>query len=201
MQARSIEVAKKFDVEIHVRSTFSQVQGTIITSEDKYKSWRAKMEDVVVSAVTFDKNQVKLSILEIPDKPGIAAKIFVALAKSGINVDMIVQSTATENYNDISFTVSRTELKKALSILARVKRNLNAKGVIYEDDVAKLSIVGVGMRSHSGVAAKMFSALAKAGVNIEMISTSEIKISCIIKETEVKKSVLVLHKAFGLNKP
>jgi aspartate kinase len=175
-------------------------EGTLITSEEKIESWRKKMEDVVVSAVTFDKNQAKMSMLDVPDHPGIAAKIFGGLAKGGINVDMIIQSAASDKKNDISFTISRNDIKKALVILAKVKKVLKAKDVIYDDKVAKVSIVGVGMRSHAGVAAKMFEVMAKNKINIDMISTSEIKVSCVVREEDVNKSVEHLHAAFGLNR-
>ncbi|MHB9155890.1 MAG: aspartate kinase, partial [Endomicrobiales bacterium] len=201
MQGRSIEVGKKFGVDIHVRSTFSNSTGTLITSDDKINtSGRFAMEDVVVSAVAFDKNQVKLSILDVPDLPGVAAKIFGSLAKGGINVDMIIQSAASDKSNDISFTVSRNDLKKALGILQKLQKALKARDIIYDDKVAKISIVGVGMRSHPGVAAKMFEELADNGINIEMISTSEIKVSCVIRESELNKAAQTLHTAFGLNK-
>lgn len=200
MQGRSIEVGKKFGVDIRVRSTFSDNEGTLITSEEKIESWRKKMEDVVVSAVTFDKNQAKMSMLDVPDHPGIAAKIFGGLAKGGINVDMIIQSAASDKKNDISFTISRNDIKKALVLLAKVKKVLKAKDVIYDDKVAKVSIVGVGMRSHAGVAAKMFEVMAKNKINIDMISTSEIKVSCVVREEDVNKSVEHLHTAFGLNR-
>ena len=200
MQGRSIEVGKKFGVDIIVRSTFSENEGTLITSEEKIQGWRKKMEEVVVSSVTFDKNQAKLSMLDVPDHPGIAAKIFGGLARGGINVDMIIQSAATDKLNDISFTVSRSDLKKAMGILARVKKVLKAKDVIYDDKIAKVSIVGVGMRSHPGVAAKMFNIMAKNRINIEMISTSEIKVSCVVKETDAAKAVEYLHKGFGLGR-
>jgi len=194
MQARSIEVAKKFNVKIEVKSTFTNNPGTIISKEAR------PMEEVVVSAVTHDTNQVKLSMLDVPDVPGVAAKVFGALAKENINVDMIIQSAARDGYNDISFTIARTDLKKALPILKKVNNELNAKGVIFDDKVAKVSIVGVGMRSHPGVASKMFETLAKKNINIEMISTSEIKISCIIKEKDIEKAVNSLHSAFGLDR-
>jgi aspartate kinase len=200
MQARSIEVGKKFGVEIHVRSTFSENQGTIITSEEKLKSRRIAMEDVVVSAVTFDKKQVKLSITDVQDRPGIASKLFGQLAKAGVNVDMIIQSAASDKLNDISFTVSHPDLKKSLAALAREKKELGAGSILVDDKVAKVSIVGVGMRSHPGIAAKMFKTLADEKINIEMISTSEIKISCIIKQHDLNGAVAALHKAFGLNK-
>ena len=200
MQGRSIEVGKKFGVDIIVRSTFSENEGTLITSEEKIQAWRKKMEEVVVSSVTFDRNQAKLSVLDVPDHPGIAAKIFGNLAKGGVNVDMIIQSAATEKRNDISFTVSNSDLKKAMAILGRVKKALNAKEVIYDDKIAKVSIVGVGMRSHPGVAARMFNIMAKNRINIEMISTSEIKVSCVVKEVDVSRAVEYLHKGFGLGK-
>jgi len=200
MQGRSIEVGKKFGVDIIVRSTFSENEGTLITSEEKIQAWRKKMEEVVVSSVTFDRNQAKLSVLDVPDHPGIAAKIFGNLAKGGVNVDMIIQSAATEKRNDISFTVSSSDLKKAMAILGRVKKALNAKEVIYDDKIAKVSIVGVGMRSHPGVAARMFNIMAKNRINIEMISTSEIKVSCVVKEVDVSRAVEYLHKGFGLGK-
>lgn len=164
------------------------------------KKKKTKIEEPVVTAVTFDKNQVKMSILDVPDKPGVAAKIFSALAKENINIDMIIQSAARGRRNDISFTISYQDLKKAIEILDKVSKELNASGVIYEDNMAKVSIVGVGMRSHPGVAAKMFETLAKHNINIEMISTSEIKISCIIKRELVETAVRALHKAFGLHK-
>jgi aspartate kinase len=200
MQGRSIEVGKKFSVDIRVRSTFSDNEGTLITSEENIAEWRKKMEEVVVSAVTFDRNQAKVSLLDVPDHPGIAAKIFGGLAKGGINVDMIIQSAASDKKNDISFTISRNDIKKALVILEKVKKALKAKDLTYDDKVAKVSIVGVGMRSHTGVAAKMFDVMAKNKINIDMISTSEIKISCVVKEADVTKSVEHLHNAFGLNK-
>jgi len=194
MQARSIEVAKKFGVEIHVRSTFSEEEGTWIGKEVK------GMEEVVVSGVAFDKNQAKLSALEIPDRPGIAARIFGALADIHVNVDMIIQSAAQDGLNDISFTVARTDLKKAVPVVEGVSRELGGTGVLVDENVAKVAIVGVGMRSHAGVAARMFQALADKGVNIEMISTSEIKVSCIVNESDCQKAVQTLHKAFGLGK-
>ncbi len=158
------------------------------------------MEDVVVSGVTFDKNQVKLSIIDVKDRPGIASKVFGGLAKVGVNVDMIIQSAAREKVNDISFTVSRGDLKRAVLIMESVKTRLGAQSILSDDGVAKVSIVGVGMRSHAGVAAQMFSAMAKAGINLEIISTSEIKIACIVKQSDGPKAVKVLHKAFGLEK-
>ncbi len=192
MQARSIEVAKKFKVPIHVRSTFKKTPGTMITREVS-----RMVEGVVVRGVAFDRHQVKVSMTDVPDRPGIAAKIFGALGGHGINVDMIIQSSARENVNDISFTIGRGDLKKALATLRGVQRRLGGS-VVYEAGMAKVSIVGVGMRSHAGVAGKMFAALAAARINIEMISTSEIKVSCVVKEAAVTRAVRALHKAFGL---
>ena len=200
MQARSIEVGKKYSVDIHVRSTFSPKEGTIITSEEKIHARRPKMEDVVVSAVTFDRNQAKLSIIDVADKPGTAARLFKELAKVGINVDMIIQSAPQDKANDISITINKADLKKALHALNKVKHELKASDIIYDDNVAKVSVVGVGMRSHPGVAARMFGVLSDESINIDMISTSEIIISCTIKNSEVNKAVAALHKEFGLNK-
>lgn len=200
MQGRSIEVGKKNKVDIHVRSTFVPAEGTIITSEDKISSRRKNMEEVLVTAVTFDRNQVKLSVVDLPDIPGIAAKMFGALAAAGINVDMIIQSAAQDKRNDISFTVSRSDLKKTQAILENIRGELKAADIIYDTEVAKISIIGVGMKSHPGVAATMFDVLAKNKINIEMISTSEIKISCIIDNAAVNKAVTALHAAFKLNK-
>ncbi len=194
MQARSIEMAKKFNIDLHIRSTFSNEKGTIISKEVP------RMEEVVVSGVTYDKDQVKMSINEVPDRPGVAAKIFNELGKNEINVDMIIQSSAKDQINNISFTVSRTDLKKALKIMDKIKKKLGAKEIIYDDKVAKVSLVGVGMRSHAGVAGKMFSTLAKKNINIEMISTSEIRVSCIIKDTDVVRAVRAIHKTFKLEK-
>ena len=158
------------------------------------------MEEVIVSGIALDKNQAKLSVLDVPDRPGIAAKIFGALARMHINVDMIIQSAARGRSNDISFTVARTDLKKALPILEKVRVELGARGVVCDRKIAKVAVVGVGMRSHPGVAAKMFKTLADQKINIEMISTSEIKIACVLKESECRRAVQVLHKAFGLHR-
>lgn len=194
MQPRSIEVAKKYNVDIQVRSTFSKENGTLITKEVR------KMEDVVVRGVAGDKNQAKISIIDVPDRPGIAAMMFGKLADNHINVDMIIQSSASNGRNDISFTVSRTDLNKTLEVMEQVQQELGAQQVIHDKGIAKVSIVGVGMRSHVGVAAKMFKTLADAGINIEMISTSEIKISCVVKEENMEKAIKVVHQAFGLGK-
>ncbi len=194
MQGRSVEVAKKYNVVFEVRSTFSQARGTRVHQEVR------QMEEVVVSGIALDRKQAKISIVDIPDRPGVAAKIFGALGKAGINVDMIIQSEAIDRKNDISFTVSEGELKKALKALRPVKVALEAKELVAHANVGKVAVVGVGMRSHSGVASKMFQALADAKINIQMISTSEIKISCVISRDHVDEAVKVLHKAFELDK-
>ncbi|MDR2251632.1 MAG: aspartate kinase, partial [Endomicrobium sp.] len=154
LQSRSVEVAKKFGVEIHARSTFSENQGTIITSEERIR--RKKMEELHVSGITFDKNQVKFTIIDLPDIPGVAAKIFSSLAKIGINVDMIIQSAAVNKKNDISFTVSRKETKKTQIELDKIASEFKASQVVCDEHVAKVSIVGIGMKSNAGVAGKMF---------------------------------------------
>lgn len=158
------------------------------------------MEAPVVSGIAYDGNEARLSITGVPDQPGVAATIFGALAQDSINVDMIIQSSAQDGLNDISFTVSRPDLKRAVVILESVKKKLGANAIVADDSVAKVSIVGVGMRSHPGVAAKMFSAFAENGINIEMISTSEIKVACVVREAEGPRAVKLLHKAFGLEK-
>ena len=194
MQGRSVEVAKKYGVVFEVRSTFSQASGTRVHEEVR------RMEDVVVSGIAFDRKQAKISIVDIPDRPGVAAKVFTALGKAGINVDMIIQSEASDRKNDISFTVSDSDLKKAIKALRPVKVALEAKDLVANSSVGKIAVVGVGMRSHSGVASQMFQALADEKINIQMISTSEIKISCVISRNQVDDAVKVLHKVFELDK-
>ncbi|WP_197701999.1 aspartate kinase [Candidatus Endomicrobiellum trichonymphae] len=200
LQSRSVEVAKKFGVEIHSRSTFNENQGTIITSEEKIR--RKQMEDLLISGITFDKNQVKFTIIDLPDLPGVAAKIFGRLAEIGVNVDMIIQSAAVDKKNDISFTVSKQNMKKTQVELDRTIPEFKATStsVICDEHIAKVSIIGIGMKSNPGVAAQMFEVLYKKGINIEMISTSEIKISCIVDEVDIVKAVEELHKSFGLSK-
>lgn len=194
MQARSMEVAKKFNVPIHVRSSFTNKQGTIISKEVK------AMEDVLVSGVTANKNEAKVTICGVPDKPGIAAKIFSELAKEEINIDMIIQNISRTGATDLSFTVMGTDLKRTLVVSEKISKGVGGEGVTYDKDIAKVSVVGIGMRSHVGVAAKMFTALASRGINIGMISTSEIKISCVIKKKRADEAVKLIHKAFGLGK-
>jgi len=196
LQIRSVEFAKKYDVPIHVRSSFNDHPGTIVCKEDK------AMEQVVVSGVTYNKNEAKIEILHLPDVPGIAAKLFEPIANANIVVDMILQTSSTERgYADVAFTVPTTDFAKTLQVVKENLKAIGAERVIFDENIAKVSIIGVGMRSHSSVAAKMFSALAKEGINIDMISTSEIKISCIIDSKYTELAVRALHDAFGLDKP
>jgi len=194
MQARSIEVAKKFNVPIHVRSSFNNRAGTMITKEVK------RMEEVVVSGVIINKNEAKITICNVPDRPGIAAIIFKELANRGISVDMIVQNVSHTRQTDISFTVNKTEARKALKLTKKVAKSIQAGEVLQDEDIARVSVVGVGMKSHPGVAATMFDVLADSKINIEMISTSEISISCIIKKRFAETAVKALHDKFGLGK-
>ncbi len=194
MQARSIEVAKKFNVPLHVRSSFTNNPGTMIIKEVK------KMEDVVVSGITLNRNEAKITLCGVPDKPGVAVKLFKELALAGVSVDMIVQNVSHTRQTDISFTIAKTESAKAGRITRKVARRIGANEVLLDEDIARVSIVGVGMKSHHGVAAKMFAVMADNKINIEMISTSEISISCIIKKKFAETAVKKLHEAFGLNK-
>jgi len=194
MQARSIFVAKRFEVPIHVRSSFSQREGTMITKSAK------AMEDIVVSGVTLQKDEAKVTIRDVPDKPGMAAEIFRELAEKEINVDMIVQNVSREGSTDLSFTVVKSDLPATLRITRSVSHRIGAGEVTTDEGVAKLSIVGIGMRSHSGIAAKMFEAMARERINIEMISTSEIKISCVIRRQMAERAMRVIHQAFELGK-
>ena len=194
MQARSIEVAKKFNVPIHVRSSFKGDSGTMIIKEVK------SMEEVVVSAVTLNKGEAKITVCNVPDRPGIAAKIFNELADKGVSVDMIVQNVSHLRETDISFTVNKADAQKAIRIIDKTKGKIGIKEVLEDADIARISIVGVGMKSHPGVAGKMFEVLAKNKINIEMISTSDISISCIVQKKFAEKAVRVLHNRFGLDK-
>jgi len=194
LQPRSVELAKKYEVPVYVRSSFTDEGGTLVTKED------VEMEKEVVCGVTYDRDQAKITVVRVPDRPGIAARLFTPLADCNIMVDMIIQNASLEGYTDLTFTVSRKEIKKAHELVNEVAKEIGADRVEIDADVSKISIIGVGMISHSGVAAKMFSSLAKEGVNILMISTSEIKISCVIQEKYTELAVSALHDAFGLDK-
>jgi aspartate kinase len=194
LQIRSVEFAKKYSVPIHVRSSFNEEEGTMVVKEE------TDMEKVAVSGIAYDKNQARITLRKVPDQPGIAAKIFASLAKSQIVVDMIIQNTRAAGLTDLTFTVSKSDYKKALEIQKKVAREIKAEDVYSDEHITKVSIIGVGMRSHSGVAGKMFSVLANENINIMMISTSEIKISCLISEKYTELAVRALHDAFELDK-
>jgi aspartate kinase len=193
LQTRSVEFAKIYDVPVVVRSSFNDHPGTLVVKEDR------DMEKVAVSGVAYDKNQSKITVTSVPDKPGVAAKLFQAIAGAHIVVDMIVQNISSDGKEtDISFTVPKSDNRKALKITEEIVSELGAQDVKLRDDIAKISVVGVGMRTHSGVAAKMFGTLAQHRINIMMISTSEIKVSCIIDSKYTELAVRVLHDAFDL---
>jgi aspartate kinase len=192
LQARAVEYAKNYGVPIHVRSSFNTGQGTLVVQED------AEMERVVVSGIAYNKNEAKITVLRVADRPGIAAKLFGSVAEAGIVVDMIVQNISQDGTTDISFTVPKADYPKAMEIVSAVAKEIGAQHVVGDDRIAKVSIVGVGMRTHSGVAARMFEAMARENINIMMISTSEIKVSCVIEAKYAELAVRVLHEAFGL---
>ncbi len=195
MQSRSIEVAKKFGVRIRVSHAFDvRSRGTWIIGEVP------AMEDVIVTAIALDRNQTKVTIRDVPDRPGTAARVFGALGQAGINVDMIIQSAGRGRVNDISFTVAKEDQDSALRVLRQVQRLVRAGSLERNAGVAKVSVVGVGMKAHAGVAGKMFKTLAENGINIQMIATSEIKISCMIDQKESEKALRCLHQAFGLQR-
>ncbi len=194
LQIRSVELAKKFKVPVHVRSSFSDEPGTLVCEEDK------SMENVVVSGISYNKDEARITLVKVPDRPGIASKIFGEISNGNIVVDMIIQNSSIDGTTDLTFTVPKSDLKKALLLVEKVAKDLGAKEILSDDTIAKVSIVGLGMRSHSGIAARMFDILGKAGINILMISTSEIKISCVIEEKYTELAVRELHDAFQLDK-
>ena len=190
LEIRSVEFAKRFSVPVHVRSTFSDVEGTWLVKEDE------AMDDLLVSGVSYDKNEAKITLRRVPDRPGLAAQVFGPVADAHIVVDMIIQNASDDGTTDLTFTVPKADYKRALSIVEKTAPAIAAKGINIDTDIAKVSVVGVGMRTHAGVAAKMFQVLAQEGVNIEMISTSEIKISVVIAAKYTELAVRVLHEAF-----
>jgi aspartate kinase len=194
LQTRSVEFAAKFNVPVEVNSSFKEGRGTLVTKEDP------DMEAVAVAGVTGDRNQAKVTIIGVPDKPGVAARIFGPVAQANINVDMIIQNISQATLTDVSFTIPRADLRKAEPIIQALAKDIEAKSVSITEAIAKVSLVGVGMRSHSGVAARMFDVLSHEGINIMMISTSEIKISCVIEEKYLELAMRSLHTAFGLDK-
>mgnify|MGYP000863034148 FL=1 len=194
LQSRSVEFAAKYSVPVEVNSSFKEGKGTLVTRED------ADMEGVMVSGVTGDRNQAKITIVGVPDRPGIAARVFGAVANANIVVDMIIQNVSQASMTDISFTVPKPDLRKAVDLVQQLSEEIGARSVAVTESIAKVSLIGVGMRSHSGVAAKMFEVLSREGVNIMMISTSEIKISCVIEEKYLELAMRTLHTAFGLDR-
>jgi aspartate kinase len=193
LQLRSVEFAQKYNVVLQVRSSFTDEPGTLVCKEDE------NMEKYVLTGIAYDRNQAKISIIKVPDRVGIAAKIFGAIAKNNINVDMIVQNISEEDgCTDMTFTVTKDEFEKALTITKEVAKDIGAKDVIGDNRISKVSVIGVGMRSHYGVASKMFEILSNEHINIQMISTSEIKISCVIEEKYTELAVRALHDGFNL---
>jgi len=190
LHTRAVEYAEKYDVPVHVRSTFSENPGTMVTKEVK------DMEGAIIKGVTHDKDQAKISVYGVPDTPGMAYKIFKAVGDAEINVDVIVQNVGRDNKANISFTVSGTDLKEALAIVQSVGKNIGVEEITADNEIAKVSLVGVGMKSHSGVAARMFEALAEKKINIQMITTSEIKISCVIAKKDTEEAVRAIHSKF-----
>lgn len=194
LQIRSVEFAKKYNVPVHVRSSFSDEEGTMVLSEN------TGMEELVISGVTCSKGEARITFKKVPDTPGVASRIFKPIADARILVDMIIQNTRAGGQTDLTFTVSKNDYEKALAISRETGKEIGAQEVNGADNLAKVSIIGVGMKNHSGVASTMFSALAAEGINILMISTSEIRISCIVEEKYAELAVRVLHSAFGLDR-
>ncbi len=193
LQIRAVEFAKKYEVVVHVRSSLNDNPGTLVMKED------ADMETVLVSGIAYNKDEAKISVMRVPDRPGIAAQLFSPLSTANITVDMIIQNISHEGFTNMTFTVPRSDFKKALKIVEGTAAEIGASGVESNELIAKVSIIGVGMRSHSGIASKMFETLAAEGVNIQMISTSEIKVSCVIDDKYTELAVRILHEAFGLD--
>jgi aspartate kinase len=193
MALRSVEFARNHGVRLHVRSTFSDAEGTWIQKEDEQL-----LEKAIISGVTHDTSEAKLTIRGVPDRPGVAARVFRALADAGVNIDMIVQNVSAEGLTDISFTAPKTDLAAAEPILAAACKDFDAAGFSQDSDIAKVSLIGAGMRSHPGVAADMFEALAEAGINLEIISTSSIRISCVVRAADVENAVRAVHDRFQL---
>ena len=192
MQPRSIEVAKRFNIPLHVRSSFTKEEGTMIIQGSE------KMEEIAVRGVTCNKSEAKITICSVPDKPGVAAKVFGEISKQGVNVDTIVQNVPHDRLSDISFTVPKSDLNKAIKATNAIGEKIGAGEILEDRNIARVSLIGSGMRSHSGIAAKMFKVLADNQINIDMISTSEISVSCIIQQDLADKAVKALHKAFKL---
>jgi len=199
LQIRSVEFAGKYKVKLRVLSSFTDVNstdmGTLITFEED-----ENMEQAIISGIAFNRDEAKITVLGVPDRPGVAFSILGPIAEANVDVDMIIQNASTEGLTDFSFTVHRNEYKRAMQILEKVKADIKAKGVVGDDRIAKVSLVGIGMRTHAGIASRMFGALAREGINIQMISTSEIKTSVVVDEKYMELAVRVLHKDFELDK-
>ncbi len=193
LQIRSVGFAKKYNIPVHVRSSFSEEEGTMVVHED------SGMEQLVVSGVTQNKDEARITLKGVPDQPGVAAKIFSPVADAGIVVDMIIQNTRASGKTDLTFTVPKADFRRAMEIEKKIAEEIGAENVFGDANIAKVSVVGVGMKNHSGVASVMFNTLARENINIMMISTSEIRISCIIEEKYTELAVRVLHTAFGLD--
>ncbi|MEI8000907.1 MAG: aspartate kinase [Actinomycetes bacterium] len=193
---RSVEFARNYGVRVHVRSSFTGEPGTWVVPDEELNV--EGMEQAVISGVTHDTSEAKVTISRVPDRPGVAARTFRALADEAVNVDMIVQNVSSEGHTDISFTVPHSDLARTLKVMEDQLDELGAAGITSDAEVGRVSVVGAGMRSHPGVAATMFETLAAAGINIEMISTSTIRVSCVVKESDVERAVVALHGAFGL---
>jgi aspartate kinase len=192
---RSVEFARRHGVDLHVRSSFTWEPGTRVTEED------VSMEQAVITAVTSDDSEAKVTVLGVPDHPGIAARLFRSLADENVNVDMIVQNVGADGTTDMTFTVGKADLARAQDVLNRVRAELGYEALLADPEVAKISVVGIGMRSHAGVANTMFRALAEKGINIQVISTSEIKVSVLVGAEYTELAVRALHTAYGLDGP
>ncbi len=193
LQIRSVGFAKKYDIPVHVRSSFNEEEGTMVVNED------SGMEQLVVSGITHDKKQARVTLTKVPDQPGIAAKIFTPISTEGILVDMIIQNTRQGGKTDMTFTVPKGDFKRTMAIAQKVAAEILAEEVLGDQNIAMVSVIGVGMKNHSGVASVMFNTLARENINILMIGTSEIRISCVIEEKYTELAVRVLHTAFGLD--
>ncbi len=194
LQIRSVEMAAKYKVPLWVKSSFNNEEGTLVIKEDK------EMEKVLISGIAFDKQEAKIAVRRLADRPGVAAQLFAPLSEANINIDMIIQNISAEGFTDLTFTLPRADLQKGLRIVEKTAKEIGVGKVEADEKIAKVSVIGVGMRSHSGVASRMFESLAKEKINIMMISTSEIKISVVIAESDVEKAVRALHRSFELDK-
>ncbi|MBI4728419.1 MAG: aspartate kinase [Acidobacteria bacterium] len=193
LMARAVEFARNHGVVVHVRSSFNDRTGTFVRQEDE------RMEKAIISGVTHDTSEAKVTVQGVPDRPGIAARLFGELAGEGINVDMIVQNVSVDGHTDISFTVSRDDAARAMAVVEPIAGEIGAAGASVDPEIGKISLVGAGMRSHPGVASAMFAALSESGVNIEMISTSSIRVSCVVRERDVVRAVRAVHDRFNLS--